>query len=115
MIPLANNFLFLPMTLLSTYLYKNKKRHHVMIVGCIIQLIGCWFRSVGYFTDSFWPIVVGQWINQVAQAIYGVAISIVANVWFPSHQRNIATSISAMATVGGSIVTLGITGLICTG
>jgi len=35
MCALANNVLFVPMTVLGTYLYKNKKRHHVMILGCI--------------------------------------------------------------------------------
>ena len=65
--------------------------------------------------DQFWLVIVGMFVFFIANPFILNSISIIANLWFPDHQRARSTAISALMPSIGSILGLGMAGVLAMG
>ena len=109
------SLLYIPMTLTAVWLYENLPTHHVVYITVLLQVVGCWIRSLAFVFDEFWPLFVGTAIFVSSVPLFTNAISLIANQWFPDNQRATATSLISLAIPVGSLFSLILSGLAASG
>ena len=74
---------YIPMSFLSANLYNKMRTHHVVYLAAVLQILGCWTRSLAFILDnSFVPIILGTVIYVLSIPMLLSAISLIANLWF---------------------------------
>ena len=109
------NLLYVPMTFVAIWLYDNMRTHHVVYITVALQLVGCWIRSLAFWFDSFWPIMVGTIIFVSSVPLCTNAISLIANQWFADDERGTATALISLSIPLGSLTSLVLDGVAANG
>ena len=96
-----------PMTLLCIYLY-GRCRTDVVLRGVISLLtVGAVTRAICYFSDTFWTVVVGSYLCSCCNPFFINVQTIIANKWFPDHQRALAVALQTLGLPLGSSLGFG--------
>ena len=107
---------FIPMSFVTASIFNNLRVHHVIYCCCIAQLIGCWLRYLAFMDESLYSLLfVGTFIYVLALPAALNGVSLIANLWFPDHQRATATGLMGVSMALGSVVGLVISGVISAG
>ena len=64
----------------------------------VVTILGAWIKyfALAYF-DNFYFLICGQVLIGVSQPFYTNAVGKIPTIWFPEHQRAMATSFGALA------------------
>ena len=104
------------MSFVTASIFNNLRVHHVVYLCCTFQLIGCWLRSIAFTNDNlFWVLFLGSFIYVLALPAALNGVSLIANLWFPDHQRATATSLIGLSMALGSVIGLLISGVVSAG
>ena len=95
---------FLPSFIITVWLYNTFSVRTVLIIAVVLLFVGAWIRMVAMVNDQFLWIVIGQCIIQTNGPMTTGAISIIANYWFGDKERGRATSIMALSSPFGMLV-----------
>ena len=101
--------LYLPGSMLSSYLLERYGLRTGMVVGGAMGCISCWIRYASvaphYGGYTRYAIVLfGQCIAALAQPIYTNAPAKLAGSWFPAKEREIATTIASILNPVGNAI-----------
>ena len=77
-------------TLLSMKLLQTYRLGVIIRIGCTIQFIAAMARMLSFKTGLFWPFIVCQFFMSIPGPIYVMSSTLIANRWFPDHQRAFA-------------------------
>ena len=103
------------MNFAAAWSFSHMRLHHVLYLAAALQFIGGWIRVLGFLDDKFWIEALGMLIFFVASPMILNSISLIANLWFADNERARATAISGLMPSLGSIIGLGMTGVIAAG
>lgn len=106
---------YLPMNFAAAWFFSHWKLHYVLYLAAVLQFIGGWIRVFGFMEDKFWLVALGMLIFFVASPMILNSISLISNLWFADAERARATAISGLMPSLGSIIGLGMTGVIAAG
>lgn len=95
---------FLPAFIFTVWLYNSCSLKTVLIIASLLLFFGAWMRMLAMLNNNFFWIVIGQCIIQANGPMTTGAISIIANFWFGDKERGRATSIMALSTPFGMLV-----------
>jgi len=101
---------FVPMTFLTTYLFKILRRHTVLRIACVTMIVGAWMRLLTAINDQFAYVILGQIVVMSTAPIYLNCISLLANVWFPDNERASAGALMTLSSPLGSMISFVIQG-----
>lgn len=79
-------------------------------IACLLFCSGCWVRSLNMVHGDFWPILLGSIWLSCSYPFFLSAPGLLAQAWFPDHQRAIATTVCGLALPCGNIVAFTMTG-----
>ena len=102
----------IPGTVLASYIHKNYGlRENVLMAslitafGSFIRLIPTLFNRNSISGDTIYALFfIGQVFGALAQPIFTNVPTIVSSVWFPSNERDIATSFGSMSQPLGDAI-----------
>ena len=70
-------------------------------------LVGSILRAVCIYSDSFWPIAIGHYLNNCSIPFFTIVMSIIANKWFTDKERALATAIQGISIQLGCALAFG--------
>lgn len=95
--------LYLPGSFVGVYIHKTLGLKATVIAGALLNTVGALVRFAGVFakdhTSSAWVftlLLLGQCIASICQPVILNISPTVAHEWFPSSERDIATTIGSM-------------------
>jgi len=100
--------LFLPGTLLASYLFERFGLRGGMLVGNVVNLLGSILRLSSIKANSqsvqhgYLLLLLGQALCGLVQPVYVNASALLAATWFPVEQRDLATVIASMSNPVGT-------------
>lgn len=107
--------LFTPCNFGAAWFFNNWKFSSVLRFGALIQFIGCWLRTLSFIGDTFWLLVMGQFIFFLANPFVLNSITLIANLWFSDKERAQATAISGLMAPLGSLLGFILAGVFAAG
>jgi hypothetical protein len=65
----------------------------------VVTVLGAWTKFVAlyYFDNNFYVLLGGQVLIGISQPFFANAIGKIPTIWFPEHQRAMATSFGALS------------------
>ena len=72
-----------PATFLCIYVLGRFKMSTCMRIASVFQLLGMCIRDMSIFTDSFWPMLIGMFIQSSVTPFFMVTQAQISNRWFP--------------------------------
>ena len=91
-----------PMTFLCVYLYSRYSTSLVLRLVTTLMMIGAMTRASCFWIDSFWPVAIGGYICSCCNPFFINVNTIIANKWFPDHQRALAAALQTLGMPLGS-------------
>jgi hypothetical protein len=109
--------LYTPSNFAAAWFFAHWKIHHVLICAAVLQVVGGWIRALSLIGDegTYWVLFLGTFIFFVANPFIVNSISIIANMWFADDERARCIAISGLCSPFGSLLGLGLTGVIAVG
>lgn len=110
---MANVFLILygPGTLLAVYMMKTLDLKRSLEIAGVLTVIGALMRYLAALFDShlsygavYWLMFVGQCLGAIAQPMFLNSPPMVAAIWFPVKERDLATTVGSMCSPIGNAI-----------
>ena len=116
MLVLMPTIMYPTLNFATTYVFKLLRIQYVMYICAALQIIGCWLRALSFAGDGeIWLMLLGTFIFLATQTLCMNSISTIANTWFSENEIGQSTAISSLVMPVGSIVGLGLAGVVAAG
>lgn len=89
---LASNFVYIPGVFFSNYLVDRKGFRFSIVFACFCVFLALAIRTPIKFGNGFVFIFIGQAFSGFGQPIFNGTAQKVSALWFPPHQRTMATT-----------------------
>jgi hypothetical protein len=109
------NFLFLPMNFVSAKVFKEYRMHHILYVGTVVMLIGCWLRILSIESWNFTLLMTSTIIALLPCALFFNSISLIVNHWCAEEEKGKGTAFCSVAIPMGTVLGLAISGIVSAG
>jgi len=92
---------FLPVTLHSSWAISALGLKKTVFIASLASAVGACMRSLATSHETFWLVLVGQFLNAAAGPIVMTVPPTLSAIWFGAHERTLSTSIGAIANSFG--------------
>eukprot|EP00126_Sphaerothecum_destruens_P007257 Sdes_comp19766_c1_seq1m11816 len=93
---------YIPFVIVSSLIIERMNLGVGVWSGAILNCLGAWFRYLGSLLSIYPLLLTGQFICAMAQAFILGIPSKLSGVWFPFHERALATGVAVFANQFGN-------------
>lgn len=98
MCALAFAILSPPADFLSVWLYGKYRLDYVLRFTIVISFAGAMMRFYSFYTNTFWPILLGTFMMASVASLFLNSQIIIVNRWFSDTERAFAMSVLNIAS-----------------
>ena len=88
----------------ATWIIEYTNLRTGVIIGCFLNCIGCWIRSLGTDYIGYYLLIIGQVLIEAGQSFIVIMPSRLASIWFPFEYRAIVCALCIVSSNFGYVV-----------